>query len=223
MNVEYFVIFLISFLIGAIPFGFILAKVFAHQDLRQVGSGNTGAANLSRVSKLLAIVGVILDALKVLIAYWTISSFIFVDDFEKMIIAGAGVLGHCYSPYLRFKGGKGIATAFGAIFLFEPQISVAALGIYILIVAITRISSLSNLFASLSAPIWAWIFTHNMLLVYLLTVFALFIWIRHLENIKRLFSGTEPKLQPKSIFALILGAIFFSVLWFLFARIVALH
>jgi glycerol-3-phosphate acyltransferase PlsY len=215
MDIEYFVMFLVAFLIGAIPFGFVLAKVFANQDLRNVGSGNIGAANLSRVSKPLAIVGIILDALKVLAAYWLVSYFVSVDAMGKMIIAGAGVLGHCYSPYLKFKGGKGIATAFGAIFLFDAQIPAAALAIYILVAIVTRIASLSSLLAALSAPVWAWVFTKDVGLVGLLLIFALFVCVRHLDNIKRLFCGTEPRLQPKSIFALVSGAVSFSLLWFL--------
>ncbi len=198
-------IFLIAFFIGAVPFGLILAKILG-QDLRQVGSGNTGAANLARVSKSLGALGVILDALKPLIAFWLIGQFCLIDEQEKIIIACASVLGHCYSPYLKFKGGKGIATAFGTLFLFDVRIAIGALCIYAIVAGVTRMSALGNLFSPISAVVLAWFLTGDINLVGAYAAIALLIFWRHRANIKRIINGTEPKLSGKAIAALVAGA-----------------
>lgn len=182
-----------AYLLGAIPFGLLLVRRFAHQDVRQSGSGNIGATNVARVAgKTLGAATLALDALKgsapVLLARWA--------DLPEPVCAMAGAaafLGHCFPVYLRFKGGKGIATGFGVVLAFQPAVAGVALTVYALTYLVTRISSISSLASVTSvAAMGIWVGIHPVTLA-LLGAMLVVIILKHIPNLRRLFKGQELK------------------------------
>ncbi len=200
---------LIGYFIGSIPFGLILTKIFAKQDIRKIGSGNIGATNVLRTgSKKLAIATLALDILKgaifvanVLIVYG-INKHYFPEtsplpmETVTTIIAFSLVIGHCFPIWLKFKGGKGVATALGALLVAVPYAGLAAIVAWIITAFAFRISSLAALIAALVAPI-ATFFIYGQEPALIVALITLLIWVRHKDNIKRIISGTEPKIGKK--------------------------
>jgi acyl phosphate:glycerol-3-phosphate acyltransferase len=182
---------LFGYLLGSIPFGLLLTRLAGVGDIRKIGSGNIGATNVLRTGrKELAAATLLLDGLKgtvaVLIGWrWGIDG--------ALAAALGAYLGHCFPIWLRFKGGKGVATFLGVLLgLHWPSMVVAAL-IWIGTAAATRYSSLSALVASATAPLALLFFgqTETAALCLLLTIL---IWVRHRENLKRLLAGTESRI-----------------------------
>jgi glycerol-3-phosphate acyltransferase PlsY len=185
-----------AYLIGAVPFGPILVKLAGAGDLRRIGSGNTGATNVLRTGrKGLALAVLLLDAAKggvpTALAYlW------FGPDMAK-VVAVAAVLGHCWSVYIGFNGGKGVATAAGVVFALVPLAGAVALAVFALVVRLTRYVSLGSLTATAVAPLTAWAFGWHQF-VPALALVALVIVVKHAGNIRRLLAGNENKLgAPK--------------------------
>ena len=184
--------FVVGYLVGAIPTGPILVKLAGAGDLAKIGSGNTGATNVLRTGrKGLAVAVLLLDALKgaipVLVAFaW------FGPDMAKVVALGA-VLGHCYSVYIGFRGGKAVATAAGVVFALVWPAGLAALAAFALVVGLTRYVSLGSLSAAAAAPLTAFALGHHQY-VPLLALVALLIVARHAGNIRRLLAGRENKL-----------------------------
>jgi len=182
----------VAYLIGAIPFGPILVKLVGAGDLRQIGSGSTGATNVLRTGrKGLALAVLLLDAAKggvpVALAHaW------FGPDMAK-VTALAAVLGHCYPVYLRFKGGKGVATAAGVLFALVPLVAVTALAVFIVVVWLSRFVSLGSLSAAAAAPLAAWALAYHQYIP-LLAAIALVVVVKHASNIRRLLAGNENRL-----------------------------
>ncbi len=187
---------LLSYLLGAVPFGLFFSKLFSSVDVRTVGSGNIGATNVLRAAgKKAAILTLLTDAVKGLIPVLIVKS-IFQDDAITVLSGAAAILGHNFPVYLKFKGGKGVATSYGVVFAVSPWIGFICLLIWVLVAYIWRYSSLSALVA----------FTCYLGLIFLTTspiskpfgLLSLFIfgmiYYRHRENIKRLLTGTEPKM-----------------------------
>lgn len=186
---------LIAYLLGSIPFGLLLTKMTGAGDVRKIGSGNIGATNVLRTGKKgLAIATLLLDigkgAAAVLIAGYLN------PDFAAM--AGlAAFLGHVFPVWLKFKGGKGVATFVGVLFALSWMVGLAILLIWVLVATIFKTSSLSSLTATVAGPFltyflvspWAamWVFLMTFVII-----------VAHRENIKRLFNGTEPKIGSKS-------------------------
>ncbi|ABV94828.1 protein of unknown function DUF205 [Dinoroseobacter shibae DFL 12 = DSM 16493] len=186
---------LAAYLLGAIPFGLLIAKLFGLGNLREIGSGNIGATNVLRTgSKPAAAATLILDAGKG--AFAVILARVLVGEDAAQIAGAAAFLGHCFPVYLKFNGGKGVATFFGTVIALSWPLGLAAGAIWLATAYTFRISSLSALMAALMTPIFAWGFGQRELVV--LSLFLGFlIWIRHRENIIRLLSGTEPRIGAK--------------------------
>ncbi|TVQ36252.1 MAG: glycerol-3-phosphate 1-O-acyltransferase [Geminicoccaceae bacterium] len=186
---------IVGYLIGAIPFGVILTKLAGAGDLRQIGSGNIGATNVLRTGKKsLALAVLVLDALKGAVPAALAFAW-FGPDMAK-VTALATVVGHCYPVYLRFQGGKGVATAAGVLFALTPVIALVALAAFAVVVALSRYVSLGSLTAAAAAPLAAWSLGYNQYQE-LLALIALLIVVKHAGNIRRLLKGTENKLGAK--------------------------
>jgi glycerol-3-phosphate acyltransferase PlsY len=184
-----------GYLLGSIPFGVILARVFGLGDLRSVGSGNIGATNVLRTGhKSAAALTLVLDGAKGAVAVLIARALAGEDAVQ---IAGlAAFLGHCFPIWLRFKGGKGVATFLGLLLAFAWPLGLAACATWLATALILRISSLSALLAAALAPIWALILGLNHAILMLL-ILAILVFVRHRQNIARLLSGTEPKIGKK--------------------------
>lgn len=206
------IFYLLAYFVGAIPFGLLFCRIFFNIDIRKVGSGSIGATNVYRAlkdshpskAKLFSILTIIFDATKGLVVV-ACAKFFGLDYSAQWMIAVLAILGHCYSPYLNFSGGKGVATAIGSSFLFIPIEGILGLIVWGLMGKIFKISSLSSLFGVLSGIIFTFIIPHILPLpqsidimkqihshipVVLIGVLVLY---THLPNIKRLFKGEEKR------------------------------
>ena len=184
--------FAISYIIGSIPFGLILTRLFGAGDLRSIGSGNIGATNVLRTGrKSLALATLLLDALKGALPVWIGASF----GPDMAIVAGLGaVLGHCFPIWLKFNGGKGVATAAGVILTMTPLAGLLALGVFLLIVTLTRYVSFGSILAAATAPPFA-LLLGQVQAAELFLLIGLIIIVKHHANIRRLLAGTESKLS----------------------------
>ncbi|MFT6607759.1 MAG: glycerol-3-phosphate acyltransferase PlsY [Halocynthiibacter sp.] len=185
----------LGYLLGSVSFGIVMARIFGLGDLRSVGSGNIGATNVLRTgNKLAAFLTLILDAGKGAIAVLTARALLGEDAAQ---VAGlAAFLGHCFPVFLGFRGGKGVATFLGTMIAAAWPIGLAACGIWLVAVAISRISSIGALFASAWGPVLAILFARGDLLI-LSTLLALLVYVRHWPNIQRIKAGTEPRIGRK--------------------------
>lgn len=181
-----------GYLSGSVPYGLLLGQIFGVGDLRKSGSGNIGATNMLRVGgKKLAAFTLLLDALKGLIPVAVAARFGF--DYA-VITAVAAVVGHMFPVWLKFKGGKGVATTLGVLFGLSLPLGVATCVMWLGVAFATRYSSLAALVAVALTPLYAWVFTGSMLAVWAVLLIALLVFIRHHENITRLINGTESKI-----------------------------
>ena len=214
------IIVVVSYLLGSIPFGYLLVRIFRGQDVRNTGSGNIGATNVARTgSRGLAIATLLLDALKgymaVAFAFWLAGSHRFTagniqpsiyDSSPQMIdsrtifllaavAAFCALLGHMFTVWLRFRGGKGVATAAGAFVALAPKSLLLSLLLFAIVFALTRYVSLGSIIAAASFPWFVlWLNpaernTAPILLV--ITASSALVMVRHKDNIRRLLSGTE--------------------------------
>jgi acyl phosphate:glycerol-3-phosphate acyltransferase len=185
----------LAYLLGSIPFGLILTRLSGGGDLRSIGSGNIGATNVLRTgNKGLAAATLLLDAGKGFVAVWLTARW----------FPGAGplaalwaVVGHCFPLWLRFKGGKGVATTLGVALGLAWPVGLAYAAIWLAMLVLTRISSLSGMSAVSAAPVAAWLTGQGQLVPVLLVIALLVIWL-HRDNVTRLRAGTEPKVGSKS-------------------------
>jgi len=186
------VISIAAYLLGSVPFGIVMARAFGLGDLRQIGSGNIGATNVLRTgNKLAAAMTLIFDAGKGAIAV-LIARALAGEDAAQL--AGfCAFLGHCYPIFLRFKGGKGVATFLGTLIALVWPVGLAACATWAVCAAITRISSASALAAAALAPLWMWVLGHGSGVV-LAVALAVLVFLRHRPNIVRLLAGEEPKI-----------------------------
>jgi len=186
--------FVVGYLLGSIPFGLILTRLFGAGDIRAIGSGSIGATNVLRTGrKDLAAATVLLDAGKGLLAVMIAAHWL--PAAEGVSAIGA-VFGHCFPIWLRFKGGKGFATAAGVcLALAWPVMFVGAL-VWGAVLAASRISSVSSLSAILAAPVAAWALGKYAVVPVLVVIAAIVIW-KHRANIARLRAGTEPRIGQK--------------------------
>ena len=182
-------------MLGSIPFGFLLVRLFKKQDIRETGSGNIGATNVARSgAKGLAIATLLLDAMKGF-ASVVIASRVVSGPHEKEAQALAAlfvILGHCFPVWLKFRGGKGVATALGAFSLFTPKALLLGLGVFIVVVAVTRFVSLGSVVSAVAVPVASlWLADFSRAAELLLSCACLIIILKHHANIGRLLSGTE--------------------------------
>jgi len=186
---------LIGYLLGSIPFGVLLTRWFGAGDLRQIGSGNIGATNVLRTGrKGLAAATLILDALKGVAA--VLIGGALVPGGELLGAVGA-FYGHLFPVWLRFQGGKGVATLLGICFALDWRIGAIYVVCWLGGMALTRISSVGGLVAAVSAPVAAILFD-NVAMAVMLTALAISVLWKHSDNISRLAAGTEPRIGQKS-------------------------
>ena len=197
--------FLIGYISGSIPFGLLLAKAAGKGDIRQIGSGNIGATNVLRTgSKGLAAGTLLLDFLKGLVPV-LIAKAVFDQPLgEAMSAWGAvplaalgAVLGHCFPVWLKFKGGKGVATNAGVSFGLAWPIGLAYAVVWIAVLALSRISSVAGMSAVVAAAGAAWLLGYPEFVPVLVVIAALIVWL-HRANIGRLLRGEEPRVGSKS-------------------------
>lgn len=191
-------VILMGYLLGSAPFGLLLVRLAGLGDVRAIGSGNIGTTNVLRTGrKDLAAATLVLDALKGGIAVG-LAALLFEGSQPHMALAGAGAfLGHCFPVWLKFHGGKGVATYLGTMLAFDWRIGLVAIIVWILVAATTRYSSLSALTAALAAPPLLAVFGHMAFCLAALFMTGL-VFYRHRENIARLKAGTEGKIGQKS-------------------------
>lgn len=196
MNV---ILVLFGFLLGSIPWGYIIGKLKG-VDLRQVGSGNIGATNVLRtIGKKEALITLLLDiskgAVPVLVVRLIPS---YAEDLLLMGLVGVfAVLGHCYTPFLRFKGGKGVATTIGVLLAYMPLAGLITIVIWILTFKISKISSLGALISFSLLPVNVYILDYPEETKLFSFLFTAIIYIRHIQNIKRLIRGEELRIGDK--------------------------
>lgn len=190
MTSTIFLVLAISYLLGSIPFGLLLTRAFGKGDIREIGSGSIGATNVLRTgSKGLAAATLLLDAAKGALAVWLAQRFW--PGFELHATAGA-LLGHLYPVWLRFKGGKGAATMFGILIVLLPIAALVYAVVWIGLLLVMRISSVSGMTAAASAPVSAAVLGEAGMFPLLLGLAMLIIW-KHRDNIRRLMAGEEPR------------------------------
>ncbi len=180
----------LGYLLGSIPFGVLLTRAAGAGDLRQIGSGNIGATNVLRTGrKGLAAATLLFDALKGFAAVWIAERYF---GGTSVMAAAAVFLGHLYPVWLRFRGGKGVATMLGIVLALYWPIGLVYAVSWLGLLAIFRISSLAGMAAAVGAPLSAAFFARFDLVLPLMALALLVVW-KHRENIERLLSGTEPR------------------------------
>jgi len=210
MRMNYIIVPAVAYLIGSIPFGYILVRLFKKQDIRATGSGNIGATNVARTAPGLGIATLVLDALKGFLPVWFIGRYILIS-YDADVTGGAvlislaalfAVAGHIFTVWLGFRGGKGVATATGVFLVLCPQAVGLSLLVFLVVLVVTRYVSLASILATACFPLFAYALlksaswnTKPVLLASI--VISILIIVKHHENIRRLFSGTENKFGKK--------------------------
>ena len=196
----YIISALFGYLVGSIPFGLILTRMAGYGDIRKIGSGNIGATNVLRTgNKKLALLTVLCDAFKAGVAAF-VAGKVFSGDHSVLasLIAGAsGVLGHNFPVWLKFKGGKGVASTFGFILMTCWPLAVIALVIWLAMAFTFKYSSLSALTAAALVPFAAYFIAPSCEYTYVYTAIAILVIVRHHANIRRLLKGEESKIKLK--------------------------
>ena len=186
-----------GYLLGSIPFGLLLTRLAGTADLRSVGSGNIGATNVLRTGrKDLAAATLLLDAAKAGVAY-VVAALIFHESAAGLAAAAGAFLGHLYPVWLRFKGGKGVATFIGGLIAASWPAALVFAVVWLGVAATTRFSSAAALLACVAAPLAALALgDRETALVF--GLLAALVWMKHSANIRRLLSGTEPRIGAKA-------------------------
>ncbi|KQS48025.1 MULTISPECIES: glycerol-3-phosphate 1-O-acyltransferase PlsY [unclassified Sphingomonas] len=181
----------LSYLLGSIPFGVILTRAGGAGDLRTIGSGNIGATNVLRTGrKGLAAATLLLDMAKGAVAVLLVAHLF---PGNTLLAAASAFIGHCYPVWLKFKGGKGVATLMGIVVALHWPLGLVYAVVWLGLLAGLRISSVAGMAAALSAPFAAALFGRFDLVLLLLALALIVLW-KHRENVERLFSGTEPRI-----------------------------
>lgn len=189
-----------SYLLGSIPFGFILVRIFRGQDIRETGSGNIGATNVARSSPALGVLTLVLDALKGLAAVALTRVFFPGQNLLAGMAALFAIVGHIFPIWLKFRGGKGVATGLGSFVLIAPKSLLATAGIFIAVVLVFRRVSLGSILAVGLFPLIAWLlhdYGEKPQMLGLMALASVLIIAKHHQNIRRLLAGTEPRFQGR--------------------------
>tara|TARA_Y100000766_G_scaffold117798_1_gene101230 strand:- start:56 stop:658 length:603 start_codon:yes stop_codon:yes gene_type:complete len=197
MLVNNLLLIILFYLIGSLPFALILTKLSGFGDIRNIGSGNIGATNVLRTgNKLLAIIVLSLDILKGLIPYLIIHIYFNeLSLLNKIFLCHFAVIGHIYPIWLKFKGGKGVATYIGFLFGLNPYIAISFLLIWLVVAYISKYSSLGSLIGIFIAPAYFIFINFNFNISIFFIYLSFVIVIKHKENIKRLINKTESKIK----------------------------
>ena len=188
--------FVLGHVCGSVPSGLWLVQAFHGIDIRNYGSKNIGTTNVFRiVGPKTAVLVLIADAFKGILAVG-IMSYFFHNPLLDVVTALGALLGHNYSLFLGFNGGKGVATALGLLVFMMPKVAVASFGIWLVCVLLTRYVSLGSIMAAIFTPPLAWYLGYPSAYVIFSVVAAFFVVLRHKENIHRLLTGTESKIKP---------------------------
>ena len=186
------VLIVLAYLLGSVPSGYVLGK-FAGIDVRNVGSGNIGATNVARaVGGWQGALTLIADATKGFFPAW-VAIHLELEPLAIAFTAGAAFVGHLYPLFLKFQGGKGVATASGALLAIAPVAMLVLLALFALVAFSSRIISLSAMAAAVAAPVVLWLFYQPPAIIGMGFFFAAMIVLRHHGNIERLRAGTEPR------------------------------
>ena len=190
INIDIFIIIFVSYLIGSIPFGYILTKFFLEKDITKIGSGNIGATNVLRTgNKFLGYLTLLLDVVKAVIPLLIIKYYFY----DYIYISSLSIfLGHVFPIWLKFKGGKGVATYVGILCCLNIYLGISFGVVWLFIFLIFKYSSLSSLFGSLSIPLTNYFILKEDIIFFFVIMFVL-IFFTHRENIKRLLNSTESK------------------------------
>lgn len=192
----YLAVALAAYLLGSVPFGLVIAQLFGLGDIRKIGSGNIGATNVLRTgNKLAAFLTVILDAGKGALA--VVIARLLVGEDAAGLAGLFAMLGHLYPVFLKFRGGKGVATFLGTLLALSLPVGLATCLTWLIVAIIFRYSSLSSLVAAAFAPVFTYFLyhTHGAILVLFLSALVFYC---HGANIQRLLKGTEPKISKKT-------------------------
>lgn len=193
------ILFLIGYVFGSVPFGLVICRLAGYGDIRKIGSGGIGATNVLRTgNKALAFLTFLLDAGKGAIpifAFLWLNGFIY-DVMSCLTIGLGAIIGHNYPIWLKFKGGKGLSSTFGTFFIAAPIVGLIMACTWLAVAFITRISSLSALVTLAICPIATWAF-YGINPAILALIIAVIGYIRHKDNIRRLYAGVEPKIGQK--------------------------
>lgn len=199
----------LGYLLGSIPFGYMLVRIFRGTDVRQTGSGNIGATNVARTSAALGGATLALDVLKGLAPVLLIQNIFPGNPPLAFLAALAAICGHVFPLWLGFRGGKGVATGLGAFVLLTPKAILVVVGVFLIVAALSRTIALASIFAAACLPAAVWlcgegpgVMSPTRVSLFLLIVPALsilagagLIIARHSSNIRRIMAGTEPKFQ----------------------------
>ena len=198
---RYLITAALSYALGSIPFGYLLVRIFTGEDVRASGSGNIGATNVARKSTALGIATLLLDAAKGLAAV-LLARVLFKGPHQQLIMTTAAffaVLGHLFPVWLKFHGGKGVATSLGAFILLTPKSILCVVVLFLMIAVAFRYVSLGSVAVAAAFPLLTWAlreYVDSRQLILIALVSALVIW-RHRQNIGRLAAGTESKIGAK--------------------------
>lgn len=189
---------LFGYLLGSIPFGLLITRMAGLGDIRKIGSGNIGATNVLRTGrKDLALATLLLDSFKAGIAV-ALVLYVIEDRTIAVLSGAAAFIGHCYPVWLKFNGGKGVATYAGLLVFASWKGLLIALPIWLGLFILTRISSLSALVAAFFVPVGAYFLTESLPVVGILSGLSIFVFWTHRANIGRLLNGTEPRFGTKT-------------------------
>jgi glycerol-3-phosphate acyltransferase PlsY len=191
MRFEY-LIPLLGYFLGAIPFGYILVRVISGADIRSAGSGNIGATNVFRNNRAIGILTLLLDAGKGYLAV-VAAGWLGGDVGWQALAAVASILGHIFTFFLGFKGGKGVATGFGAFLALTPASVVTTMIVFFLTAALTRYVSLASILATAAYPLWTFLYGEPAIVSWAAVIGSALIIAKHHKNIRRLLWGTESK------------------------------
>lgn len=184
-----------GYLLGSIPWGLVLTRMAGMGDIREIGSGNIGATNVLRTgNKFLAFLTLVLDASKGAVAALI---FMQMSELAGIIAAFAAVLGHNFPVWLKFKGGKGVATTLGALLMVSWPIGVLTCCVWLVVASTFKYSSLASILSIAASPLIAWKMSSNEHIAYMAAGLALLSVIRHKDNIRRLIKGEESKIGQK--------------------------
>ena len=193
---NYAIALLTGYILGSIPCGLVFVKMICGIDIRHYGSHNIGTTNVFRTAGArMASLVLLGDMLKGVAAVLLIKSVLGPNLALELVAAVGAMLGHNYSVFLHFKGGRGVATGLGLILLFMPEVSIFAFTVWLAIVFVTRYVSLGSIIAAILTPLGAWYMNYPMPLILFAAAACLFIVVRHYENILRLLNGSESKIK----------------------------
>lgn len=197
VGVLHFVLgFVVGHLCGSVPSGLLLVQAFHGIDIRNYGSKNIGTTNVFRtVGPKTAVLVLLADAFKGIVAV-ALMNYFFQNPLLNVVTALGALLGHNYSVFLGFKGGKGVATALGLLVFLMPKVAVGSFLVWLVLVLLTRFVSLGSIVAAICTPVLAWYLAYPTAYVGFATIAAFFVVLRHKENIHRLLTGTESKIKP---------------------------